>query len=114
MERLEWLQNQIAIGKKFANAEAEELNKRKKAVKAFDSIQRVEKNQIYKVQINTITNLAIFKCSVYDGSKYLGTASITLTNSLKGEDLYSLVINNSSVVFQYNEYGVAPNNKSLE
>ena len=114
VERLEWLQNQIAIGKKFANAEAEELNKRKKAVKAFDSIQRVEKNQIHKVQINTITNLAIFKCSVYDGNKYLGTASITLTNSLKGEDLYSLVINNSSVVFQYNEYGVAPNNKSLE
>lgn len=114
VEKLEQLQNQIAIGERFANAEAEELNKRKKAVKAFDSIQRVEKNQIHKVQINTITNLAIFKCSVYDGSKYLGTASITLTNSLKGEDLYSLVINNSSVVFQYNEYGVAPNNKSLE
>jgi len=67
------------------------------------------------VQISNITNLAIFKCSVYNNQDiYLGTAAITLTNSLNGEDLYSLVINNGSAVFQYNEYGVAPNNRSLD
>jgi len=33
---------------------------------------------------------------------------------LNGEDVYSLVINNGAVTYQYNENGVAPNNKSLD
>jgi len=37
-----------------------------------------------------------------------------LTNTLEGEKLYSLVINNGSAIYQYNENGVAPNNKSLD
>ena len=112
---LNTLKNDIAAGRKFANAEAKNLSDYEAAVKAFDFIQRVYRNKIYDVQIREITNLAIFKCSVYnDKNIYLGTASITLTNSLNGQDLYSLVINNGSAVFQYNEYGVAPNNRSLE
>ena len=105
----------IANGTKFANAEATNLNNAETAVKAFDFIQRVQGNKIYDVQINNITSFGTFKCSVYnDKDTYLGTTSLTLTNTLDGEDLYSLVINNGSVVFQYNENGVAPNNKSLD
>lgn len=109
------LKNAINAGTKFANAEATNLNNYEEALKAFNFIQRVNGNKVYDVQISNITNLAIFKCSVYNNQNiYLGTAAITLTNSLNGEDLYSLVINNGSAVFQYNEYGVAPNNRSLD
>ena len=105
----------IANGTKFANAEATNLNNAETAVKAFDFIQRVQDNKVYDVQINNITSFGTFKCSVYnDKDTYLGTTSLTLTNTLDGEDLYSLVINNGSAVFQYNENGVAPNNKSLD
>lgn len=109
------LRNEIAAGSKFAKAEAENLQNLEKAVKDFIFIQRVKGNKIYDVQINNITSLGIFKCSVYnDRDVYLGTTSITLTNSLEGENLYSLVINNGSAVFQYNENGVAPTSKSLD
>ena len=74
----------------------------------------VKDNKIQKVQINQITNFAIFKCSVYKNDVYLGTASIVIYNSLDAKDLYTLVINNGSAVFKYNENGVAPNNRSLE
>ena len=105
----------ITNGTKFANAEATNLNNAETAVKAFDFIQRVQGNKVYDVQINNITSFGTFKCSVYnDKDTYLGTTSLTLTNTLDGEDLYSLVINNGSAVFQYNENGVAPNNKSLD
>lgn len=105
----------IANGTKFANTEATNLNNAETAVKAFDFIQRVQGNKVYDVQINNITSFGTFKCSVYnDKDTYLGTTSLTLTNTLDGEDLYSLVINNGSAVFQYNENGVAPNNKSLD
>ena len=105
----------IVNGTKFANAEATNLNNAETAVKAFDFIQRVQGNKVYDVQINNITSFGTFKCSVYnDKDTYLGTTSLTLTNTLDGEDLYSLVINNGSAVFQYNENGVAPNNKSLD
>ncbi len=109
------LKTAIANGTKFANAEAINLNNAETAVKAFDFIQRVQGNKVYDVQINNITSFGTFKCSVYnDKDTYLGTTSLTLTNTLDGEDLYSLVINNGSAVFQYNENGVAPNNKSLD
>ena len=112
---LESLQSAIAAGTKFANAEATNLNNAETAVKAFDFIQRVQDNKVYDVQINNITSFGTFKCSVYNEQDiYLGTTSLTLTNTLDGEDLYSLVINNGSAVFQYNENGVAPNSKSLD
>ena len=115
VETLNDLNEAIANGTKFANAEADNLNNAETAVKAFDFIQRVEGNKVYDVQINNITSFGTFKCSVYnDRDIYLGTTSLTLTNTLDGEDLYSLVINNGSAVFQYNENGVAPNSKSLD
>lgn len=112
---LESLQSAIAAGTKFANAEATNLTNLESNVKAFDFIQRVQGNKVYDVQINNITSFGTFKCSVYNAQDtYLGTTSLTLTNTLDGEDLYSLVINNGSAVFQYNENGVAPNSKSLD
>ena len=108
------LKAEIADGTKFINAEIENLNNIENAIKAYDSVQRIEKNKIYNIQISTITSFGIFKCSVYNNENiYLGTASLTLTNILNDEGNYSLVINNGSAVFQYNENGIAPNSKSL-
>ena len=108
------LQEKINKGLIFANACTNTLNRLMQKIESYNYIQRVQKNKIHDVQIKNITSFAIFKCSVYNKDIYLGTASITLTNSLNGEDLYSLVINNGSAVYQYNEYGVAPNNQSLD
>jgi len=112
---LKELKDDLADGTKFANAEAKNLENAETAIEAYNFIQRVSGNKIYDVQISSITSFGTFKCSVYNNKDvYLGTASITLTNTLDGEDLYSLVINNGSAVFQYNENGVAPNNRSLD
>ena len=109
------LKDDLVNGTKFANAEAENLENAETAIEAYNFIQRVSGNKVYDVQISSITSFGTFKCSVYNNKDvYLGTASITLTNTLDGEDLYSLVINNGSAVFQYNENGVAPNNRSLD
>lgn len=110
------LKTEIANGTKFINAESQNLETLENTIKEFDFIQRVDGNKIYNVQINNITSFNIFKCSVYTNEDiYLGTTSITLINSLDGENLsYSLVINNGSAVFQYNENGVAPTSKSLD
>lgn len=107
------LENEITAGKKFANKEATNLTNARNAVQAFDFIQRVKDNKVYDVQIRNITNRGIFKCSVFNGTTHLGTAAIILTNTLEGQKLYSLVINNGSETFQYDEGGIAPNNKSL-
>lgn len=91
-----------------------DLQNAEQDVQAYDYIQRVQGNKIYNVQIRKIVNFKTFKCSVYNGNQFLGTGEITLTNKLQSQDLYSLVINNGSVVYQYNENGVAPNNKKLQ
>lgn len=77
-----------------------------------DVAEKIKDYQI-KVKISKITSFGIFKCSVYKEEKYLGTAAITLTNSLESEGTYSLVINNGSTAYQYNENGIAPNSKNL-
>jgi len=109
------LQQAIENGTKFQNKESEELARLTSLINSFNFITRVEGNKLYDVQIRDITNFANFKCSVYnENNVYLGTTSITLINSLQTEDLYSLVINNGTVGFKYNENGIAPNNKSLD
>ena len=116
LEELNDLKHDIEIGSKFINSQKEHLEILEERIKQFDFIQRVDKNKIYDVQINNITKLGIFKCSVYNqnNGNYLGTASITLTNTLEGEGFYSLIINNGAATYQYNENGIAPNNKSLD
>lgn len=86
-------------------AEIAELNKE----------QFVSNNQVIHVDIKSITNFAIYNCSVFDSNHNLiGSASITLLNKLQTEGNYSLIINNGTQVFNYNESGVSPCNGSNE
>lgn len=75
---------------------------------------QINKNSLTGLKVNTITNFSIFQCTVYRDEIYLGTASIKITNSLESNGSYTIVINNGTQVFQYNENGVSPTNKSLE
>ena len=79
-------------------------------ISTYDSTQRIEKNKIIDLDVKNITRFATYKCSIFtkQGNHFLGTASITITNVLQGEDLYSLVINHGSQVFKYNTHGVSP------
>lgn len=66
----------------------------------------------YQVNIGQLTNYAIFKCAAVSNGFSLGTASITLTNSLESESGYSLTIINGTQVFKYDENGVSPTSQS--
>ena len=66
------------------------------------------------VQAKDINRFGIYKCSVYSGENYVGTASIVLYNSLDKTENAQIIINNGSQVFKYNTDGIAPNNASLE
>jgi hypothetical protein len=83
------------------------------ALKVYTTTQRVNNNQIIGLNVKNITNFATYKCSIFSktGNVFLGTASIVLTNTLQGESLYSLVINNGVQVFKYNTHGIAPTSK---
>lgn len=66
----------------------------------------------YQVNIGQLMNYAIFKCAAVSNGFSLGTASITLTNSLESESGYSLTIVNGTQVFKYDENGVSPTSQS--
>lgn len=68
----------------------------------------VSKNKISNVQAKTIVNYSTFQCSVFSGTDNIGSAYITITNGLEGDNSYSLVINNGNQVFKYNENGISP------
>ena len=112
---LQELNNAINNGQRFKNEAQQELNEYETIISNFKYTQRVQKNKIYDLQINKINEFAIFKCTVYDlNDNYIGTASITLNNSLQAQDKYSLIIENGSVTYKYNQDGIAPNSKSLD
>ena len=112
--QLNIIKENISNGTVLESSVQERKNELQNQLKQYDLIQRVQKNKIYDVQIKDIISFATFKCSVESlQGIYLGTASITLINSLQDQPGYSLVINNGDQVFQYNEDGVAPNNGSL-
>ena len=98
----------------FIEIEKDNIEDLENKIQNFKYIQRVDKNKIYDVQINRIVSRGTFKCSVYNGDLYLGTAAITLTNKLESQGEYSLVINNGNTSFQYNEEGHSPTRGSLE
>lgn len=79
-----------------------------------DFIETVSENTLINLQVRKIYNFATFKCSVYEGNIYLGTGSIILTNSMQGEGINPLVINNGSVLYKYSTTGVSPASKSLD
>lgn len=66
----------------------------------------------YQVNIGQLTNYAIFKCAAVSNGFSLGTASITITNSLESESGYTLTIVNGTQVFKYDENGVSPTSQS--
>ena len=92
----------------------EQLNNLKNQLDSYNSITRVQGNKIYHLGVNTITNFSEYKCSVTYNNIHLGTASIVITNSLNAEGVYSIVINNGSQVYKYNENGISPASRSLD
>lgn len=82
-------------------------------LKGYETIQRVEKNKIHKIDVSQITNFKTFKVSVYNNSGvYQGTASIVLTNSYEKENGYTLNIDGGVQVFNYNAVGISPTHES--
>lgn len=108
------LEAQIKAETAMAAASQSQIDNYNNIIKKYNTITRIEKNKILKVGINTITNFSTYKVSVYYDGIYIGTSSIVLTNSLDAEDMYNIVIDNSSQVFKYNEAGVSPTNNIFE
>lgn len=87
-------------------------------IDAYENAIRVEGSRLINVKANTIQDYSTFKCSAYQSNNFIGTASITLTNSFEADieielSDYSLIINNSNQIFQYNENGVSPASRGL-
>ena len=81
-----------------------------KAISDCNNSQRVIKNQIINLNIKSITKFATYKCSIFtlEGNQYLGSASITITNSLSAQKNYTLVIENGIQIFKYSTTGISP------
>lgn len=90
------------------------LNQYLTIMNKYDKIIRVEDNRIFKLPVNEIDKFKTYKCAVYKDGIYIGTASITLSNNMMLDDSYSLVLNNATQVFKYNEQGIAPTSSSLD
>ena len=112
--RLEELQAQIKDAGMETAAQTQELEELRQYLTNAKKYCRIEKNKIHNLQINSITNFSAYKCSVYNQGVFLGTASIIITNSLNAEGAYSLVINDGTQVFKYNENGVSPASGAVE
>lgn len=95
-----------------------QLNDYAATINNYENSTRVEGNRLINVKANTIQDYSTFKCSAYQGNNFIGTASITLTNSFESDveielSDYSLIINNSNQIFQYDENGVSPASRGL-
>lgn len=95
-----------------------QLNDYVAIINNYENSTRVEGNRLINIKANTIQDYSTFKCSAYQGNNFIGTASITLTNSFENDieielSDYSLIINNSNQIFQYDENGVSPASRGL-
>lgn len=112
------LEKAISDGTKYYEVVKDELDRYNAVIEKYNTITRVEKDKIIHIDARSITRNKTYKCAVYyirNGNKtFLGSASITLTNSLGTEGSYTLVINNGIQTFKYNENGISPASKSLE
>lgn len=112
------LEKAISDGTKYYEVVKDELDRYNAVIEKYNTITRVEKDKIIHIDVRSITRNKTYKCAVYyirNGNKtFLGSASITLTNSLSTEGSYTLVINNGIQTFKYNENGISPASKSLE
>lgn len=81
----------------------------------YEKGQRVDRNIIYNVDLQQIINYSTFRCSCfYKGQQLVGTATITLKNTLVPVDGYSLVINHGDQVFLYNEDGTSLHSAAID
>ena len=110
----EKLEKAIAAEEVMAAASQQELDTYLTTIEKYDTIMRIEGNRIHKLDVISITNFSIYKCSVYYNGIFIGTSSIKIVNSLDNENGYVLVINNGTQVYKYDEAGVAPTSSSLE
>ena len=108
------LKADIAAERAMAAASQEQLNEYLTIINRYDKIIRVEGRKIHHLQVNTITNFSTYKCSVYHNGIYIGTASIVIRNDLDKKDAYTLIINNGTQTFKYDEAGVSPASDSLD
>ena len=90
------------------------LNWHRAELLKYDKIMRVDRNTIWHLNVNTITDFSTYQCTVYQGNLYLGTASIVLTNSLTAEGSYTMIIHDGSCVFKYDENGVSPASNAVD
>ena len=96
-------------------ASQQELDNYLTTIKNYNTIQRVEKNHIYKTNISKINNSSTYICSVYSKEgDLIGTTSIVLNKKLEVEGEYTLLINNGTQTFNYSREGYAPTSKSLD
>lgn len=110
----ETLSSQVQNETAMPAASKDKLNEYLTTMENYDKIMRVEKNKLIKVQIKDISNFNTYKCAVYYNGVYVGGASIVLTNSLESEGIYTLIINNGSQVFKYDENGISPTSRTSE
>lgn len=103
---------QINAETAMAAANQSTLDSYSNHLKKYETIQRVEKGRIYKIDVSQITNFKTFKVSVFSNGIYQGTASIVLTNSYEKENGYTLNINGGVQVFNYNAAGISPIHES--
>ena len=68
-------------------------------------------SQSINVEVSTANQFLEYECTLYSGTRYLGAAAVTLFNDSNPRG-YNLVINNSSLVFKYNGFGVSPASNS--
>ena len=108
------LKAKIAAEQAMPAASQTQLNEYLTIINSYDKIMRIEKNKVHHLQINTVTNFKTYKCSVYYNGVYIGTASIVIRNDLDKKDAYTLIINNGTQTFKYNEAGVSPTSDSLD
>ena len=81
----------------------------------YEKGQRVDRNIIYNVDLQQIINYSTFRCSCFNEKQQLvGTATITLKNTLAPVDGYSLVINHGDQVFLYNEDGTSLHSAAID
>lgn len=106
-ESVEDLQKQIDAEKAKTTPSAIALMELTSKINQFKDI--TFKDNTLKIPISQITNSLTIKCSVYAGTSFIGTCAIILKNALSiSVSAYSINIENSNQIFQYDESGISP------
>ena len=83
-------------------------------IKNADSIKYATRLE-YPVRNIAFESNATFECYVLNNGNEIGSASITLQNQTQGAAIdYSITIEGGEQIFQYDEYGSAPNDEKLK